>query len=57
VAELDVTAALGNVAAENRYRRPAFPEDGEMRIMAGRHPVIERLTDQEPAASFPTIST
>jgi len=43
------------VAAENRYHRPQFSEDGEMRIMAGRHPVIERLTDQRPAASSPTI--
>ncbi len=43
IAELDVTAALAQVAAENRYTRPAFSDDGEMRIMAGRHPVIERL--------------
>ena len=43
VAELDVTAALAQVAAENRYQRPAFSETGEMRILAGRHPVIERL--------------
>src|SRR4051794_19211466 len=43
VAELDVTAALAQVAAENRYRRPTFSDNGEMRIMAGRHPVIERF--------------
>ena len=56
VAELDVTAALAQVAAENRYQRPRFSEDGEMRIMAGRHPVIERLADQEAGqASSPTI--
>jgi DNA mismatch repair protein MutS len=47
VAELDVTACLAQVAAENRYQRPTFSDDGEMRILAGRHPVIERLTDQE----------
>jgi DNA mismatch repair protein MutS len=47
VAELDVTACLAQVAAENRYQRPSFSEDGEMRILAGRHPVIERLTDRE----------
>ncbi|MGO9257842.1 MAG: DNA mismatch repair protein MutS [Bryobacteraceae bacterium] len=45
VAELDVTASLAQVAAENRYHRPAFAEDGEMRILAGRHPVIERIFD------------
>ncbi len=43
VAEVDVTASLAQVAAENRYHRPAFSGDGEMRIVAGRHPVIERL--------------
>jgi DNA mismatch repair protein MutS len=53
VAELDVTAALAQVAAENRYQRPKFSEDGEMRIMAGRHPVIERLTDQEAGRFIP----
>ena len=53
VAELDVTAALAQVAAENRYQRPAFSEDGEMRIMAGRHPVIERLAEQEAGRFIP----
>jgi DNA mismatch repair protein MutS len=47
IAELDVTAALAQVSAENRYCRPTFSEDGEMRIVAGRHPVIERMADQE----------
>jgi DNA mismatch repair protein MutS len=53
VAELDVTAALAQVAAENRYQRPKFSEDGEMRIMAGRHPVIERLAEQEAGRFIP----
>ncbi|MBV9610921.1 MAG: DNA mismatch repair protein MutS [Acidobacteriaceae bacterium] len=47
VAELDVTATLAHVAVENRYRRPQFSDSGEMRIEAGRHPVIERLTERE----------
>ena len=46
IAELDVTAALAEVAAQNGYTRPAFSEDSSMRIMAGRHPVIEKLADQ-----------
>src|SRR5262249_2525155 len=46
IAELDVTAALAEVAAGNRYARPAFSEDGSMRIVGGRHAVIERLADQ-----------
>jgi DNA mismatch repair protein MutS len=53
VAELDLTAALAQVAAENRYRRPTFSDNGEMRIMAGRHPVIERLSDQEAGRFIP----
>ena len=53
VAELDVTASLAQVAAEHRYQRPAFSENGEMRILAGRHAVIERLTEQEAARFIP----
>src|SRR6202035_3006862 len=53
VAELDVTTSLAQVAAENRYQRPTFSDSGEMRIMAGRHPVIERLADQEAGRFIP----
>jgi len=53
IAELDVTAALAQTAAENRYHRPLFSETGEMRILAGRHPVIERLAGQEAARFIP----
>jgi DNA mismatch repair protein MutS len=47
IAELDVTVALAEVAAENRYSRPRFSETGEMRVVAGRHPVIEKLTEKD----------
>jgi DNA mismatch repair protein MutS len=47
IAELDVTAALAHVAAENRYTRPCFSDSGEMRIAAGRHPVIEKLAARD----------
>jgi DNA mismatch repair protein MutS len=46
VAELDVHASLAQVAVENRYCRPRFSDSGEMRIDAGRHPVIEKLADK-----------
>lgn len=46
VAELDVTAALAQVAAENKYTRPGFSEVGEMRIAGGRHPVIEKIAEE-----------
>ena len=36
IADLDVTAALSQVAAENRYTRPQFSSSDEMRIAAGR---------------------
>ena len=53
VAELDVTVSLAQVAAENRYQRPSFSDSGEMRILAGRHPVIERLAEQEAGRFIP----
>src|ERR1039458_7953994 len=53
VAELDVTSSLAQVAAENRYQRPTFSGSGEMRILAGRHPVIERLAEQEAGRFIP----
>ncbi|MGC9972693.1 MAG: DNA mismatch repair protein MutS [Bryobacteraceae bacterium] len=53
IAAIDVTAALAQVAAENRYVRPRFSEGGEMRIVGGRHPVIERLTEREAARFIP----
>ena len=53
IAELDVTTSLAQVATENRYQRPSLSNDGEMRIMAGRHPVIERLAEQESGRFIP----
>ena len=56
VAELDLTAALAQLAAENHYARPKFSESGEMRVVAGRHPVIEKLTEQQSGAIHPQRS-
>ncbi|HXA67352.1 MAG TPA: DNA mismatch repair protein MutS [Bryobacteraceae bacterium] len=53
VAELDVTCALAQVAAESRYTRPSFTDSGEIRIVAGRHPVIEKLAEKEAARFIP----
>ena len=53
VAELDVATALAHVAVENRYKRPRFSDSGEMRIDAGRHPVIEKLAEREAARFIP----
>ncbi|MFL6352616.1 MAG: DNA mismatch repair protein MutS [Bryobacteraceae bacterium] len=53
ISKLDVTAALAQVAVENRYHRPHFSESAEMRIDAGRHPVIEKLTERDAIRFIP----
>ena len=53
VAELDVTSTLAQVAAQNRYSRPRFSDSREIRIVAGRHPVIEKLAEKEAARFIP----
>jgi DNA mismatch repair protein MutS len=53
VAELDVICALAEVAAENRYTRPTFSATGEMRVVAGRHPVIEKLAEKDAQRFIP----
>jgi DNA mismatch repair protein MutS len=53
IAELDVTVALAEVAAERRYVRPAFSSDGEMKVVAARHPVIEKLAEQDAQRFIP----
>ncbi len=47
IAELDVTTALAEAAAENRYTRPCFSDSGELRVAGGRHPVIEKLAERD----------
>ena len=39
---IDVAAALGEIAVRNRYVRPTFEETPVIRILGGRHPVVER---------------
>ena len=53
VAEIDVTATLAQIAAENRYTRPRFADSGELRVLAGRHPVIEKLTEKQAQRFIP----
>ncbi|HWR37188.1 MAG TPA: DNA mismatch repair protein MutS [Clostridia bacterium] len=42
LAEVDVLAALANLAAVRNYCRPKFDESGDIEIAGGRHPVIEQ---------------
>ncbi len=53
VAEVDVMVALADVAAANRYVRPRFSGDGEMKVVAGRHPVIEKLAEKDAQRFIP----
>jgi DNA mismatch repair protein MutS len=48
LADLDVTAALAEVAESNRYTRPELSEHDVIDIRDGRHPVVERMLDSEP---------
>ncbi|MEJ2208491.1 MAG: DNA mismatch repair protein MutS [Anaerolineae bacterium] len=48
LARLDVYAALAEVALLHRYVRPVLSEDGELHIVAGRHPVVEVAQREEP---------
>jgi len=42
LAEVDVLAALGHIAALRNYCRPQFDESSDIKIIEGRHPVIEQ---------------
>ncbi len=46
LAELDILACFAHLAAERNYHRPEFSDDGEFLVVAGRHPVIEHITEQ-----------
>ena len=47
VAELDVLAALADVAAREGYAKPVLTDDFALEIVAGRHPVVERMMPRD----------
>ena len=47
LAVIDVLAALAEAAALHQYVRPTLHEDGTIRIVEGRHPVVEHLSRSE----------
>jgi DNA mismatch repair protein MutS len=53
VAEIDFYAALAEAAVDRRYTRPRFSDTGEMKVVAGRHPVIEKLAEAEAGHFIP----
>src|SRR5574342_579104 len=44
LALLDVLAGLAETAALNRYVQPTIDDSGTLRILEGRHPVVEQLS-------------
>ncbi|MFO0904507.1 MAG: DNA mismatch repair protein MutS [Pirellulales bacterium] len=49
LAELDVLTALGVLARERGYSRPVLVDEPRLKILDGRHPVLDIL---EPAGTF-----
>ena len=47
MAQLDVLGNFARLAASRNYTRPEFANDGQITIVAGRHPVIEQLLEQK----------
>jgi DNA mismatch repair protein MutS len=47
VAELDVLASLADVAAREGYARPVLTDGYDLEIVAGRHPVVERMMPRD----------
>ena len=52
LAQIDVAAALAEVAAKNNYVRPALNDGHELEIVNGRHPVVEQSTAGEIGERF-----
>ncbi|MCX7838383.1 MAG: DNA mismatch repair protein MutS [Anaerolineae bacterium] len=48
LAEMDVYAALAEVAVRYRYVRPQLNDGDTIHIVAGRHPVVELMLRDEP---------
>ncbi|HEU4324612.1 MAG TPA: DNA mismatch repair protein MutS [Roseiflexaceae bacterium] len=45
LAEIDVYAALAEAAARGGYVRPLLAEDSRLRVVGGRHPVVEQALE------------
>ncbi|MGB9751800.1 DNA mismatch repair protein MutS [Roseiflexus castenholzii] len=46
IATIDVFAALAEAAVRGRYVRPELYDDTRLRIIGGRHPVVEQTLDE-----------
>lgn len=54
IADLDALASLAYVAEKNHFVRPSINEDGKIEIKEGRHPVVEKVLEND---SFITNDT
>lgn len=54
IADLDALASLAYVAEKNHFVRPSINEEGKIEIKEGRHPVVEKVLDND---SFITNDT
>lgn len=52
IAELDVAAALAELAQEQGYARPTMDDSLSFDIIAGRHPVVEQALRKQAANPF-----
>ena len=52
IAELDVLCGLSHVAVEHDYTRPRFSSGLQLQVEGGRHPVVERMLEQERGERF-----
>ena len=55
LAELDVYAALADVAVRGRYTCPTLHDTPTLKIIGGRHPVVEQMLDQPFVANDVTM--
>jgi DNA mismatch repair protein MutS len=57
LAEVDVYAALAEAAVRGRYVQPVLCDDTRLRIVGGRHPVVEQMLDEPFVANDTTLDT
>ena len=55
LAQIDVLASLSTVAVMNNYVRPAINEKGLINIKDGRHPVVEKMINNDMFISNDTL--
>ncbi|NTV63148.1 MAG: DNA mismatch repair protein MutS, partial [Oscillochloris sp.] len=57
LAQLDVVAALAEAAVRGNYARPTLNESSRLRIVGGRHPVVEQMIPEAFVANDTLIDS